>query len=228
MGHESALQFRAQPSQMGRIGFAEFGGRRRCMAKTSPLSHTESAQSPAKPSAQKDCQRVTVGEMPEAGSIRLLPTTPAFLEAVLADRREEAERVLGISLFAEFPSEGERRFLAMRLRQMHEDAGFQTWCVHAVVLGGQMVGHAGYHGPPGRNAADAPDAVEFGYTIFAPYRGRGYATDAARILMDMAEKRARVRHFVLAVSPTNAPFSRDHSQARFQENRRADGRRGRP
>jgi [ribosomal protein S5]-alanine N-acetyltransferase len=145
------------------------------------------------------------GVMPEAGSIELLPMTPAFLEAVLADRRGEAERLLGISLFAEYPSEAERRFLAMRLRQMHEDTRFQTWCEHAIVLGGQMVGHGGYDGPPGNNAAYAPDAVEFGYAIFPPYRGRGYATEAARMFMDMADERANIRHFVLAVSPTNAP-----------------------
>jgi hypothetical protein len=62
----------------------------------------------------------------EAASIELLPMTPAFLDALLADRREEAERLLGISLFAEYPGEGERRFLAMRLRQMREDTRFQT------------------------------------------------------------------------------------------------------
>jgi [ribosomal protein S5]-alanine N-acetyltransferase len=142
--------------------------------------------------------------MPEAGSIRLLPMTPAFLEAVLADRRQEGERALGISLFAEFPTEPERRFLAMRLRQMQKDERYLTWCPHAIVLGEQMVGHAGYEGPPGSNAAQAPRAVEFGYAIFAPYRGRGHATAAARMLMDMAEERASVRHFVLAVAPTNA------------------------
>jgi RimJ/RimL family protein N-acetyltransferase len=148
---------------------------------------------------------VRVGEMPQAGSIRLLPMTPAFLEALLADRREEAERELDIVLFADYPSDGERRFLAMRLRQMYEDVRFQVWGEHAFVLGEQMVGHGGYDGPPGSNAARAPDAVELGYAIFAPYRGRGYGTVAARTLMDMAEKRANVRHFVLAVSPTNAP-----------------------
>jgi ribosomal-protein-alanine N-acetyltransferase len=143
--------------------------------------------------------------MPEAGSIRLRPMTPAFLEALLADRREESERALGISLFAEYPDEGERRFLALRLRQMHEDARFLTWCEHAIVRARQMVGHGGYDGPPGSNPALAPDAVEFGYAIFVPYRGHGYATDAARMLMDLAEKRAGVRHFVLGISPTNAP-----------------------
>jgi RimJ/RimL family protein N-acetyltransferase len=143
--------------------------------------------------------------MPEAGSIGLLPMTPAFLEALLADRRDEAERLLGIPLFAEYPSAGERRYLTMRLRQMYEDPRFETWCPYATALGGQMVGHGGYNGPPGDNAAQAPDAIEVGYAIFAPYRGCGYATEAARMLMDMAEERANVRHFVLAISPTNAP-----------------------
>ena len=93
----------------------------------------------------------------------------------------------------------------MRLRQMREDARFQTWCPHAVVLSGQMIGHAGFHGPPGINAAGEPDAVELGYTIFAPWRGRGYATDAARMLMELAEEQGNVRRFVLSVSPTNEP-----------------------
>jgi hypothetical protein len=91
--------------------------------------------------------------------------TPAFLEALLADRREESEQELGISLFADYPDEDERRFLAMRLRQMREDACFHPWSEHAFVLGSRMVGHGGYDGPPGNNAAQAPDAVEFGYAI---------------------------------------------------------------
>ena len=138
-------------------------------------------------------------------TIGLIPMTPEFLEAVLADRRKEAERLLGTELPPEFPSEGERRFLSMRLRQMHEDTRFQVWCPHAIVLDGQMIGDAGYHGPPGINAANERDAVELGYKIFAPWRGRGYATDAARMLMDIAQERAGVRHFVLSVSPENEP-----------------------
>ena len=131
--------------------------------------------------------------------------TPEFVEAVLDDRREEAAALLNVEIPDEFPSEGERGFLGMRLRQMREDERFQTWCPHAVVLEGRMIGHAGYHGPPGSNSAQKPEAVEYGYKIFPDHRGRGYATQAAVMLMDLAEERAGVRHFVLSVSPENDP-----------------------
>jgi ribosomal-protein-alanine N-acetyltransferase len=137
--------------------------------------------------------------------IELVPMTPAFVEAVLADRREEAARLLEIELPDEFPSEGERGFLALRLRQMHEDVRFQQWCPHVVALDGKMIGGAGFHGPPGVNAASASDAVEFGYTIYPAWRGRGYATAASRMLMDLAEEWDGIRHFVLSVSPDNEP-----------------------
>jgi RimJ/RimL family protein N-acetyltransferase len=136
--------------------------------------------------------------------IELVPLTPQFIEAALDGRRAEAAGLLGIELPDGFPLEGEKGFLGLRLRQMREDARFRAWCPHAVVLGGQMIGHAGYHGPPGVNSTNNPEAVEFGYTIFPPYRGRGYATQAARMLMDLAEERG-IRHFVLSVGPDNEP-----------------------
>jgi RimJ/RimL family protein N-acetyltransferase len=131
--------------------------------------------------------------------------TPAFVEAVLADRRAEAAELLEIELPDEFPSDGERGFLGFRLRQMHEDGRFQQWCPHAVVLDGRLIGHAGFHGPPGVNAAQNPDAVEYGYKILPAWRGHGYATAAATMLMDLAEEWAGIHHFVLAIAPDNDP-----------------------
>jgi [ribosomal protein S5]-alanine N-acetyltransferase len=137
--------------------------------------------------------------------IELRPMTPEFVEAVLEGRREEAAELLSIEVPEEFPSEGEKGFLGLRLRQMREDERFRTWCPHAIVLGGQMIGHAGYHGPPGINSTQDPEAVEFGYRIFPPYRGRGYATQAATMLMDQARDRAGIQRFVLSVAPQNEP-----------------------
>ena len=131
--------------------------------------------------------------------------TPEFIEAMLDDRRDEAAALLDIQLPDEFPTEGERGFLALRLRQMRKKDLFKTWCPNAVVLDGTMIGHAGYHGPPGVNSAQNPEAVEYGYKIFPAWRGHGYATEAAVMLMDMAEQRAGTRHFVLGIAPTNDP-----------------------
>jgi RimJ/RimL family protein N-acetyltransferase len=133
--------------------------------------------------------------------------TPEFLEAVLAGERERAEAAIDAELPDGFPHEGGKRFLALRLRQMREDPRFQEWPPHAVVLDGRMIGHAGYHGPPGVNAKQIPEAVEFGYTIEPDYRRRGYATAAATELMRRAEKRG-IRHFVLCTQPDNAPSLR--------------------
>jgi len=137
--------------------------------------------------------------------IELRPMTPGFIEAVLDDRRDEAAAELGVELPEEFPTEGERGFLGLRLRQMRDDDRFQVWCPHAIVLGGQMIGHAGYHGPPGVNSAHAEDAVEFGYMILPAWRGRGFATETSQMLMDLAEARAGIQHFVLSIAPSNDP-----------------------
>ena len=130
--------------------------------------------------------------------------TPDFLAAVLDDRLDEAAELIAAELPKDFPRDGEKRFLELRLRQMREDEGFREWCPHAVVLDGRMIGHAGYHGPPGKNATQNPEAVEFGYAIEPAYRGRGHATDAAMQLLRLAEARG-ITHFVLSCSPDNEP-----------------------
>jgi RimJ/RimL family protein N-acetyltransferase len=137
-------------------------------------------------------------------NIELRPMTPEFVEALLEGDRERAGRVLDVELPDDFPHEEGMRFFALRLRQMREDARFQEWCPHAVVLDGRMIGHAGYHGPPGVNAKQNPDAVEIGYTIEEPYRGNGYAKAAATELLRRAEERG-IRHFVACTQPDNEP-----------------------
>jgi len=70
-----------------------------------------------------------------------------------------------------------------------------------------MIGHAGFHSPPGPEdlAEVAPDGVEFGYAIHAPFRRRGYASEAVRALMYWAYRHHRVNDFVLTVLPKSKP-----------------------
>lgn len=130
--------------------------------------------------------------------------TPEFLEALLEGDRELAAAALDVELPDGFPPEEGMRFFALRLRQMREDERYREWCPHAVVLEGRMIGHAGYHGPPGVNAKQSPDAIEIGYTIEEPWRGQGYATAAAAELLRRAEERG-ITHYVACTAPDNAP-----------------------
>jgi [ribosomal protein S5]-alanine N-acetyltransferase len=104
-----------------------------------------------------------------------------------------------------WPDEHDAGFLRLRRDQMLRDPDVQQWGVRAVLLDGEMIGHAGFHGPPGVNGPSAADAVEIGYSIFEPWRGQGYATEVARALIEWARRKHGIPRFIASVSPGNAP-----------------------
>jgi RimJ/RimL family protein N-acetyltransferase len=107
----------------------------------------------------------------------------------------------------DWPDEHDARFLTLRARELDAAPALQRWFVRALVLPEERraVGHAGFHGPPGRNALGAADAVELGYTVFEPYRGRGYATEAVAALIRWARDEHGIRRFLASVAPENEP-----------------------
>jgi len=126
--------------------------------------------------------------------------TPAFIAAVLEGRKDEAERLLGITIPPYWPDE-DIRYLELWLKDMSEAGQHAPWRARVVTLTGdtRMIGHAGFHGPPNEEGM-----VEVGYTIFPEHRGNGYATEAARRLLDFARELGATR-FRASVSPDNAP-----------------------
>jgi RimJ/RimL family protein N-acetyltransferase len=135
----------------------------------------------------------------------LVSLSPAVIEAVFDGRPEEAERQLGFRVPGGFPDDDLEGLLRLRLGQMQSAPHSQQWLVRALVLReeGTMVGHAGFHGQPGTTGLD-PGKAEIGYTVFKPFRGRGYATEAAVALMDWAEEEG-IHQFVFSIGPWNAP-----------------------
>jgi len=61
-----------------------------------------------------------------------------------------------------------------------------------------MVGHIGFHGPPG-----VIGRAELGYTVRPPFRRRGYASEAAQAMMAWALSRHGVERLYLSISPDN-------------------------
>jgi [ribosomal protein S5]-alanine N-acetyltransferase len=140
--------------------------------------------------------------------LELILLSPQVIDALLEDDRAEAERELDASIPADWPDQHDAGFLRYRQRQLERAPQAEPWLVRAVILREPvrtMIGHAGFHGQPGVNGKQDPHAVELGYTIFEPYRGRGYATEAAQALMDWAEAEKGMHRFVASISPTNAP-----------------------
>lgn len=107
----------------------------------------------------------------------------------------------------EWPDTHDAGFLRLRADQMLRQPEWREWLVRALLLHGEdrMVGHAGFHGPPGVNGRKTSGALELGYTIFPDSRGRGLATEAARALMDWAEEAHGIVHFIASIAPTNEP-----------------------
>lgn len=132
--------------------------------------------------------------------------SPAAIEALLAGDSGAAAELLGARVPDGLLS-AEEAFFRLRLGQMQRDPSLQEWLVRAVVLrdGREAVGHAGFHGPPGVNGMSDPEAVELGYTIVEPYRGRGLATEAAEALIGWAHEDHGVSRFILSIAPGNEP-----------------------
>jgi RimJ/RimL family protein N-acetyltransferase len=136
--------------------------------------------------------------------LELVALPPSVIEAILAANRAATP----FRAPPEWPDTHDRRFLELRLHDLNLFPEAQKWLVRAVVRDGQMIGHAGFHGPPGVNAIKAPNALEIGYTIFEAHRGSGYATETARALVEWAARQHRIQHFVASVAPGNEPSLR--------------------
>ena len=135
--------------------------------------------------------------------VELVLLSPPLLAAIVGG--EPAE---GFGIPAGWPDEHDRRFLRLRLDQVTKDPHRLEWLPRAIVLrrrGRPMIGHIGFHGPPGVNGPSRPNALEVGYTVFEPFRRRGYATEAVSALLEWARDRQGVHDFVASVGPDNVP-----------------------
>jgi RimJ/RimL family protein N-acetyltransferase len=138
--------------------------------------------------------------------LELVSMSPEIVEALLAGRAAEAAELIGGEFVDGWPV-GHEGFFRSRLDQMRADPTLQPWLIRALVLrdSREVVGHAGFHGPPGVNGKRDPDAVEVGYEVFPAFRGRGLATEAAAALIGWARDGHGIRRFIASIAPSNDP-----------------------
>ena len=137
--------------------------------------------------------------------LSLISLSPDFLQVSLDKNHSAAENLLGLSIPPDWFQE--QALIELRLEQLQNEPAFQPWCLRAIGLRQQriMVGHIGFHTQPGAEYLHdiASKWVEYGYTIYAPFRRQGHAREACEALMKWAYEEQEVTEFVVTVSPEN-------------------------
>jgi RimJ/RimL family protein N-acetyltransferase len=136
--------------------------------------------------------------IPKNPSIELEVLSASVLEALASGSIERASAAFGRPLpqfFLEF-----EWLWALRRTQLEERPDTERWLVRAIVdrSTGDIVGHAGFHGPP-----DESGMVEIGYTIAEPFRRRGYGRATVGALIEIAEADPAVQTVRASISPDN-------------------------
>ncbi len=146
--------------------------------------------------------------------LRPLPSAAA---GALPDDRETAARLLSAALPTDWPQADLLDVLPLQAAAAHGEEHFGVW----VIIEREsktVVGDIGFIGPPGEDGA-----VEIGYSIIPDRRGRGYATEAARVLVDWALREPGVGSVVAGCEKENLPSIRVLERIGFVLTSESDG-----
>ncbi len=135
----------------------------------------------------------------ETPRLRLVLLQPTSLALLRARDAQAASRVEGFSFSDDFLDTVNDLFLARNLEGRQKWPSDPGWFVRAIVRksDGEVLGHCGFHGAP-----QDVGRAEIGYTIFAPYRRRGYAAESAQGLVEWARGQGTSVVFA-TVAPNN-------------------------
>ncbi|MBL8600955.1 MAG: GNAT family N-acetyltransferase [Myxococcales bacterium] len=118
--------------------------------------------------------------------LQLVPISLELVEAVMADRRDDVERLAGARLPGKWPGRAliERAFCAS-LERIRANPGLRLWGDRLMLAHedneARIVGSVVFHGAP-----DAHGAVEIGYGVEQSSQGKGYGSEATLAMVEWA------------------------------------------
>lgn len=123
--------------------------------------------------------------------LTLVALTPDLARAALEDRAELGQ-LLDARVPQTWPGADFARMLP-RLARGVELASLEIEPTRLIIhtMDRALIGETGFHGPP-----DGSGTVEVGYSIVPDYRGRGFAFEATRALIDKAFERPGIRRVI--------------------------------
>ena len=135
--------------------------------------------------------------------LTLVPFTLEFIDAL--ERRDDAEELIGAAIPDDWPDEELGGLLSLYAGWLRDDpsvVGYGPWVV--VARGDRIVvGSAGFVGKP-----DVDGTIELGFGTHTDYRNRGYASEAARALIDWGLAQPGVERVIAKCDPNNYPSVR--------------------
>jgi RimJ/RimL family protein N-acetyltransferase len=121
------------------------------------------------------------------------------LDALVRRDVSLASTLLGVELDDFFITDNAVRRWNNRLNQLRQDDRTLDWIAQIVTVNKQVVGHAGFHGPP-----DQAGMVEVAYSVVPAHRGNGYAKAMLRDLLQRAMAEPNIRVVRATIRPDNA------------------------
>lgn len=119
----------------------------------------------------------------ETSRLQLILLSPEALQMLRDQDYEGASPAQGFDFSADFLHSVSDVFLTRHLEGLRKRPLTPGWFVRAILQKDDnlLIGHCGFHRCP-----EDVGRAEIGYTIFAPYRRRGYAAEAAQGLVEWA------------------------------------------
>jgi ribosomal-protein-alanine N-acetyltransferase len=130
-----------------------------------------------------------------------LTPLPAAAATALPDERAAASRVIGATLPDPWPHVDLLDVLPIQAAATPADEPFGVWLM-IERDSNTVVGDIGFMGPPDGGV------VEIGFSVIPDRRRRGFATEAARALVDWAFRDPRIREVSARSEPENEASAR--------------------
>lgn len=123
--------------------------------------------------------------------LTLIPFTLELAEATL-NQRDKVHQLLRLHVPNNWPQPDYAEIMPMIVEGRRKDPSSAEWIRIIVHTADRtVIGDIGFIEPP-----DEKGNVEFGYSIVPEYRGKGYATEAARAMIEWAFEQPGVRRVI--------------------------------